>query len=164
MLVDASQRVSEFMHHDPFILVVTGFIVQPAKVHGGLILREVIGDQAVGPDGRPGARVRLKRDADLGIGVVAKVELDVSIVFPLARVVLDFLPLHRISIEKLAAQRVTVVPLLLDDNRHPSDGDRMVSVQLSQILNLGHVLAKTGPWRNVFGSESCFCLQSGSVM
>src|SRR5713101_7341309 len=163
MLVDASQRVPEFMNYYPFILVVRGIVTQPAEVHGRLVLREVIGDQAVGADGRPGARVRLKRAADLGIGVVAKVELDVSVVFPLARVVLDFLPLHVVSVEKLAAQRVAVVPLLLDDNGHPSHSDRMVSVQLSQILNLGHVLAKTGPWRNVFGSESRFCLQGGSV-
>jgi hypothetical protein len=145
MFVDASQRVPEFMNYYPFILVVRGFIVQPAKVHGRLVLREVIGDQTVGADGRPGAWVRLKRDADLGIGVVAKVELHVSVVFPLARVVLDFLPLHVASVEKLAAQRVAVVPLLLDDNRHPSDRDRMVSVQLSQIFNLGHVLAKNWP-------------------
>src|SRR6266849_6843326 len=136
MLVDASQRVPEFMHYDPLIFLIVGTVAQPAEVHGRLVLREVIGDQTVGADGRPGARVRLKRDADLGIGVIAKVELHVSVVFPLARAVLDFLPLHVVSIEKLAAQRVAVVPLLLDDNGHPSHSDRMVSVQLSQILIL----------------------------
>src|ERR1700704_3080582 len=128
MFVNTAQSVSEFVHHDSLVFLIVGIGLQPSEVHRRLILREVVGDQTVGSNGRPRPRIRLKRDADFGIGIISKVELNVSVVFPLARIVLALLTLYIVSIQKAAAQSVSIVPLLLDNERHPRHGDWMVRV------------------------------------
>src|SRR5690606_25543666 len=81
MLVRHAQRMPEFVQDYEVIFLLRRSRRKPTVVHGRLVGEEIFFDKRIGSQSRPGT-LMLKRNADIGIGVIAEIELQIGNLCP----------------------------------------------------------------------------------